>query len=65
MFTGSDPRIIRRMQNADTIAIETAARLNRALYYEVTDKRSTLLVPVRKPARSAPGLPLLRLRACA
>jgi hypothetical protein len=31
MFTGSNASIIRRMQNADTIAIETVARLNREL----------------------------------
>lgn len=65
MFTGSDASIIRRMQNADMIAIEAAARLNRELYDEMTDKWITLLIPIRKPARSAPGLPLLRSRACA
>ena len=65
MFTGSNASIIRRMQRADEVAIEIATRLNRESHDEMIDKRSTLLLPVRKPARSVPSMPLLRSRVCA
>ena len=65
MFTGSNASINRRMQRADEVAIEIATRLNRESHDEMIDKRSALLLPARKPARSVPSMPLLRSRVCA
>jgi hypothetical protein len=58
MFTGSNASVIRRMRDADEMAMETAARINRELHDQAPADRIALLPP-RKPAQSVPSLPLL------
>ncbi len=53
MFTGSNATVIRRMQSADEIAMQTAVRLHRDL--QESSAVPVVSLPIRKPAQRIPS----------